>query len=753
MDDAETALHSLFLNSRFSIQLMAIEIQTEMFSLLNALSENRLSREGIKRLEQLVISSREARQMYVRYINLHGTLSWDARASESCTTPKANGDPRAEGRRRAVSGPSPISASPARPERWSVARVGRLAAVAAIFLFVSILWLTKQAAPSVVATVEKPPARPEVLDPPASLHGETSPVPASTGAFAPRSNLATATLPAPVSTPVPSAEDVSDLTPSQPREVAVTGNPPEEKSAAFDAIIPAPTSDFEIVSQINVLIEKKWAESGAQPAPLAEDPEWLRRVYLDLVGHIPDRGSLNLYLSDHRPNKRRLVVDSLLQTPDYARNLTTVWMNLLVGRSTERPINRDALARFLRHQFHENRPWTETVSKLVAAEGDCNEVGEANFLLAHLNNQAVPATAVTTRIFLCRQVQCTQCHRHPDSKHGGSMADFWELNSFFQQASVVENTKYDPATGRTEVVSRSLVDKPVGGPMFFDDLSGLMRVAYPKFSGHEVDPDPSVKRRQELARLMTTVDRQELAAALVNRTWNHFFGQGLVNPIDDMGPHTPCAHPELLKVLADAVVASGFDVQRLNRWIVMSRAYQLSSAAVESSSNDQLADDDTPLFNRMKLKPLSAEQMFDSLLVATAANYVGATDWEQAENQRQTWMKQFYVATENEENCDASRFDGTFSQTLMMMNGDLVQKAVSNRPGTVLYEITCSKMDDQERVQQLCRAALSRDPRRSELNAFQSAFKRRGDGKKTDATAFEDLFWSYLNSAEFSVNH
>lgn len=732
---------------------MPTEIQTEMFSLLNALSENRLSREGVKRLEQLVISSREARQMYVRYMNLHGTLAWDVGLSESFTPQKASDTRKSGERRRPASVASPANTPPGRPERWSVARVGRLAAVAALFLFVSILWLTKKAAPGVVvATAEKPAASPVITASPDPIHQDSLSPLKTQGAFAPRSSVTTSVAPTPVSIPVPATPEIPQLTHGQANSV-VTSDQPVVKSAEFEAISPAPISDFEIVSRINGLIEKKWEEAGVQPAPPAEDSEWFRRVYLDLVGHIPDRVSLNQFQSDHRPNKRRLVVESLLQTPDYARNLTTVWMNLLVGRANERPINREALAKFLRHQFHENRPWTETVTRLVAAEGDGNKVGEANFLLAHLNNQAVPATAVTTRIFLCRQVQCTQCHKHPDSKHGGSMADFWELNSFFQQASIVENTKYDSATGRTEVVSRSLVDKPVGGPMFFDDLTGLMRVAYPKFAGHEVDPDPSVKRRQELARLMTTIDRQELAAALVNRTWNHFFGQGLVNPIDDMGPHTPSAHPELLKELSDAVVASEFDVQRLNRWIVMSRAYQLSSAAGQPSSGDEVADDDTPLFNRMKIKPMSAEQMFDSLLVATAANYVGATDWEQADNQRQTWMKQFYTATENEENCDTSRFDGTFSQTLMMMNGDLVQKAVSNRPGTILHEITSSKMDDQERVRQLCRAALSRDPRRSEMTAFQSAVKRRGDGKKTDPSAFEDLFWSYLNSTEFSVNH
>lgn len=724
---------------------MPSEIQSEMFSLLNALSEDRLPREGIKRLEQLVISSREARRMYVRYMNLHGTLAWDAALSEAFAAGNLGEERGAIPSRR---GSHSLSAP---TERWSVARVGSLAAIATLVLFVSILWLTKKAAPGFVATAETPVASQSPGVSPGGLAGSQHTSPWT--AFAPKESLPPVSAPVAVQASAPDSAKISDPNLNRPGDGVTASNPSATKKGAFDVITSAPVSDFEVVSRVNGLIEKKWEEAGVQPAPASDDLEWLRRVHLDLVGHIPDRDSLNRFLTDKRPNKRRLVVESLLQAPDYARNFTTVWINLLVGRANERPINREALAKFLRFQFHDNRPWTETVSKLVAAEGDGNEVGEANFLLAHLNNQAVPATAVTTRIFLCRQVQCTQCHKHPDSQHGGSMADFWELNSFFHQASIVENTKYDPVSGRTEVVSRSLVDKPIGGPTFYDDLGGLMRVAYPKFAGHDVDPDPGIKRRQELARLMTTVDRWELAAALVNRTWNHFFGQGLVNPIDDMGPHSPCANPELLKALADAVVASDFDIQRLNRWIVMSRAYQLSSVSVQTAPGEEPTDDDTPLFNRMNIKPLSAEQVFDSLLIATAADHAGATDWGQVDNQRQVWMNQFFTVMENEENCDASRFDGTFSQTLMMMNGDLVQKAVSNRPGTVLHEIMSSKIDDQERVRQLCRAALGRDPRRAELVAFQSAIKRRGDGKKNDPSVFEDIFWGYLNSTEFAVNH
>jgi len=702
---------------------MSSEFQSEMFSLLNALCEDRQTPAGKERLEQLVISDPAARRLYINYMNLHGTLTWDAALSESASL--------MDYAERVGSGTA-RSGHQIGVNQRSVQRIGAitglLSAALLVALFVSGAFgpasgpiPTKPADIAVVQPVNAPAVVQDAEGVAKNTVAEVAPIPH-----------------------VSLNRHDTDIPP-----IAIPGS----ADLPSEAVAHAPIVDGDLVVRIDRLMQAKWDEAGVQPSSVADDAEWLRRVYLDLAGHIPDAESVDRFLTDSNSGKRQLVVDELIQKPDYARNLSTVWINLLVGRASDRPINRERLSKFLRDQFHQNRPWTETVTRLVSAEGDGNDVGEANFLLAHLNNQAVPATAVTARIFLCQQVQCTQCHKHPDSRHGGSMAEFWELNSFFQQADIVENKKYNPASGQTEVVSRSLVDKPVGGPTYFDDLKGVMRVAYPKFAGQEVDPDPTVNRRQELAKLLTTAGERELAAALVNRTWNHFFGQGLVNPIDDMGPHSPCANPEILEALTDAVVATNFDVERLNRWIVSTRAYHLSSAQPSSHVASRVVDDELPLFNRMNLKPLSAEQMFDSLLVATAADRAGAAYWEQAEEHRQAWLKQFYSVMDNEENGDASTFDGTFSQSLMMMNGDLVKSAISNRPGTVLHEILRMAGDDQERVRSLCRAALGRDPKRAELAAFQPALRHRGDVARNEADPFEDIFWVYLNSTEFAVNH
>jgi hypothetical protein len=677
-----------------------------LFPLLDALCDGCLTADQLAQLEKLVLEDPQARQLYVEYMHLHGTLAWDASLTDPATLVSI-----AE-----RSGEQPLvpTTRPRSYARWVAVVVSMAAALA------------------LIVTSMNPPAKPGVAVAPVV---PTGPEP-----------IAEVAPPAVVvdNGPIPTLKLDRPLEPQKPAPAAVVAVSPEPKPLAPTAI-----NDAELVRQIDSLMEKVWVDAGVTPSPVAEDSEWLRRVYLDLAGHIPDSDAVNRFLADTRADKRKHVINELIALPDYSRNLATIWTNLLVGRASTRPINRDLLAKFLREQFRHNRPWTETVARLVSAEGDGNEVGEANFLLAHLNNEAVPATAVTARIFLCQQVQCTQCHKHPDPQHGGSMAQFWELNSFFQQADIVENRKYNPATGHNEVVSRSLVDREVGGPTYYEDLNGVMRVAYPKFAGQEVSPEGTTKRRQELARLMTSQDLREVAAALVNRTWAYFFGLGLVNPIDDMGPHSPCANPELLEALTKAVIATNFNVERLNRWIVSSRAYHLSSTQTAKNEADQPVDGELPLFSRMYIKPLSAEQLFDSLLVATAADRAGASYWEQVDDQRREWLSQFYQILENEENGDASTFGGTFSQTLMMMNGDLVRSAISDAPGTVLHKIVRTSGDEQDRIRHLCRAALGRDPKPKELAAFQPVLRH----SNATAEPYGDIFWAYLNSSEFAINH
>ncbi len=126
--------------------------------------------------------------------------------------------------------------------------------------------------------------------------------------------------------PIPTLKLDRPLEPQKPAPAVAVAVSPEPKPLAPTAI-----NDAELVRQIDTLMEKVWVEAGVNPSPVAEDSEWLRRVYLDLAGHIPDSDAVNRFLADTRADKRKHVINELIALPDYSRNLATIWTNLLVG--------------------------------------------------------------------------------------------------------------------------------------------------------------------------------------------------------------------------------------------------------------------------------------------------------------------------------------------------------------------------------------------------------------------------------------
>ena len=210
----------------------------------------------------------------------------------------------------------------------------------------------------------------------------------------------------------------------------------------------APRSTDPVVAFIDQQIRQTWSDNGVVPSPAADDEEWFRRVHLDLVGHIPSWNSTDRFRKDKNPAKRAALVDALLDDPGYVRDWTTIWTNLTIGRQTPRRVNRQGMQKFFREAFATNRPWNEVVYDLVAAEGRNDQNGAVNYLLAQMtnNDEAVQATAKTTRLFLGEQVQCTQCHNHPFNDW--KQDQFWQFNSFLRQTRRINHRKFDPATGR-----------------------------------------------------------------------------------------------------------------------------------------------------------------------------------------------------------------------------------------------------------------------------------------------------------------
>lgn len=738
----------------------------ELGELVEGLCEERLTPDQLARLEQIVLADPAAARYYVEYMHLHGTLIWDtakSAGSSHVVSPPVGKRPAAE-----RSGTA-----------WHVSRrTGIVAAMAAAVLIATgvAAWRLRQDGTG----------QPVIANNGNRSHVDERPIPVDNGGSSNRNGVANKgavsgdSLAGVGETGVKSPSDVgpSGLAPvapgmgttknSQGAPVAIgpksTASPSNQivgsgtgKSPSTVGVAERERPLQDVIAFVNEELQTGWNVEQVKPSPKADESEWLRRAHLDIVGRIPAPGVVERFLKDNQPGKHARMIDTLLDDPQYVRHWTTVWTNLLIGRSTSRDAQRTGLQKFLREGFAHNRAWKDLVFDLVSAEGTPEENGATGFLLAHLNNEAVPATAITARVFLGTQVQCTQCHNHPanDSRQN----EFWEFNSFFQQTALVEKDVKDPVSGKT-VRRAALVNREVGGPHFYETRQALMRAAFPKFAGEQVDPSPQVNRRRELARLMVDDDGQQLARSFVNRTWEHFFGAAFTRPVDDMGPHNPPSHPALLDRLTTEFVQSGYDVKQLIRWICQSDAYRLSSRFSDANAIDDPTVGNTPLFSRVYVKSMTAEQLYDSLIVATKADEAPRALSHDMDRQRDEWIQQFILDYATEENDEASTFDGTIPQALLVMNGELVTAAVSSAPGTLLHDVVQDRLSEQDKIRRLSLAALSRYPTPKEMAALRKALHERvSKAPRTQnrdlliAEGFQDVFWAFLNSNEFVLVH
>jgi Protein of unknown function (DUF1549)/Protein of unknown function (DUF1553) len=499
------------------------------------------------------------------------------------------------------------------------------------------------------------------------------------------------------------------------------------------------------VAAIDEGIVEAWEAAGIKPARPATDEEFLRRAYLDLLGRIPTVPEARAFLGTREADKRGKLVEYLLNHPDFPKNFATQWSVLLIGRGNQgRMVDRSSLTNWLRKQFGSDRPWNEIVHELVSATGSNKENGAVNYVLAHLEFKAVPLTSMTARLFLGQQIQCTQCHDHPsnDWKQG----DFWGINAFFQGIRAQQVTKPDD-TGGQVYDHTELRDEPTDSYVSYDKRNGMVGIAFPRFlDGRKISQGTDVIRRAELARLIADPKNEALSKAFVNRMWAHFLGRGFVNPVDDFGPHNQPSHPEVLDRLAKDFREGGYDVKKLCRWIMSTQAYQLSSIKARGSEKEE------GLFSSMPLKPMTPEQLFDSLLTATAAHKAGTVD--DGNKRRDAWLRQFIFAFANDEAEESTSFQGTIPQALMMMNGELMEEALSGKPGSFLCEVIdhashLGRAPDTYMVDAIYLAALSRHPSAKELNQAREYLHNFPDSLQV----LQDLFWALLNSNEFILIH
>jgi hypothetical protein len=511
-----------------------------------------------------------------------------------------------------------------------------------------------------------------------------------------------------------------------------------------------------LAGRIDRLVAARWAAAGAQPAPAADDAEFLRRVYLDLAGRIPSVAEAREFLDDKAPDKRARLMERLLAGSRYATHFTNVWRALLLPESDANIQSRFLAPGFeswLRKQLAKNAPYDEMVRELLttpvgpqslqlsrAGAADAN--ASAFYLAKELKPENV--AAATSRLFLGVRLECAQCHNHPFASW--KRDQFWGYAAFF--AGLQRQGNGDFVQPGREVSDRRELTIP-----------GTEKVVQAKFlDGAEPQWKPRASARETLADWMTAADNPYFARAAVNRLWGYFFGTGLVDPVDDMvGSERIPSHPELLDELAREFAAHHYDLKFLIRAITNSKAYQLTSARSHPSQ------DEPPLFARMAVKGLTAEQLFDSLAQATGYQEAQTNLPPRVVLLGNGSARQEFLTKFGNRSDKITEVQTSILQALALMNGRLVADATSVERSETLGAVADAPfLDTRGRIETLYLATLGRQPRPKELARFVSYVESGGaDGQNAPAAerekyskqALADVFWVLLNSGEFILNH
>lgn len=523
---------------------------------------------------------------------------------------------------------------------------------------------------------------------------------------------------------------------------------------------------------IDVLLEKSWQGAKVVPAPPIDDAAFQRRLSLDLLGRIPSLEERTRFLAETRSDKRTRLIDDLLASKGHARHLAEIFNVVLLGREVERGKSRDDrekhLLPYLRWAFESNRPWNLVGQDLIVARPEKPEQQGASWFLYEQGNDASKMATATSAALFGKQLQCAQCHDHPiapeiEQKH------YWGLVAFFDRSRNVTTaegprvaekaaggySKYanlEGVSGESELIffTGRKADEP-GGRRDKDAMENYLTTPpedwinppKPKKKGEkprittkvEKAPLPKFSRRTELAKLALE-ENPAFARAFVNRVWALLMGRGIVHPVDKMTSAYPPSQPALLDWLAHDFTAHKYDVRRLFRAILTSRAYALSPSH---------PDEVPPLpatFARSLDKPLPAEALYRSILVALGAPVQedGAVAGEQ--EYRHTFVK-------NYPSLFAEVFSPSVQQAMFASNGSTIDGMLRKTEFPFVSKLVAMK-DNEAVVKNAFLATLGRVPESSERARGVEFLNQRSDRRDE---AIRQLLWAVISGAEFRINH
>ncbi len=484
---------------------------------------------------------------------------------------------------------------------------------------------------------------------------------------------------------------------------------------------------------IDQLIGAKLHRLRITPSDLCSDEEFLRRVTVDITGTMPTEEDYQAFVSDTNGAKRETIIDQLLERKEFAEIWAMKWAELLMIKSSNQVSYKSMFLynNWLTNKIARGEPLDAIVRELLGASGGTFKSPATNFY--QIERDTLKTAENVAQVFMGIRTQCAQCHNHPFDRW--TMDDYYSFAAFFSQIGRKQGEDYR----ETIVFNRRSgeVKNPVNN-----------QVMKPKFLAGDIPELKGMDRRAALAEWLTSPENPFFAPSVANRIWDHFFGMGIVDPVDDIRVSNPASNPELLKELGKRLVEYKFDFKSLVRDICNSEAYQRS--IIRNATNQQ----DERNFAHATPRRIRAELLLDCISQVTETKDkfrglpVGAHAVQIADGRTSSYfLTTFGRAARATVSAAEVSTDPSLSQALHMLNGSTIQGKIS-QGGLVKRLLAEGKTPDQV-IQSIYVRTLTRLPTPDEQARLDELVKQSSNPQ----AGLEDVFWAVLNSREFVFNH
>lgn len=486
---------------------------------------------------------------------------------------------------------------------------------------------------------------------------------------------------------------------------------------------------------VDQLINAKLAKLRIRPSDLCDDATFVRRAFIDIIGQLPTRAEFDAFVADADPAKRDRLIESLLGRKEFVELWVMKWAELLQIRTIVNQFSYKSVILYyswLQDRLAKNVPFDQIVREVLGASGGTFANPATNYY--EIEKDKLKLAENCAQVFMGMRLQCAQCHNHPFDRW--TMDDYYGFAAFFSQ--VGRKNGEDPRERIIFNAGGGKTEHPV-----------TKKDTAPRFLGGEPADCEGKDRRAVLAEWLTKPDNPYFARNLANIIWAHFFGRGIVEPVDDVRISNPPSNPELLDALAEKLAAYQFDFRRLIRDICGSRTYQLSTRPNETNGHDQSN------FSRASIRRIRAEVLLDciSQVTGTRDKFRGLPEGARAVQIADGNTTSYFLTTfgraarETVCSCEVVA-QPNLSQALHLLNGETTHKKI--RQGGVVAALA-KEQSPALVIRELYLRCLQRAPSAEEERDLLAKVEAAPEAERLPI--LEDIFWALLNSKEFVFNH